>query len=148
MDEPKQSTARASGFVIPLALALLLAGYLWPEHGGGSTYTRLLGERVDGAPRDVRVVAFSIATNLPLFIVAAATLKRVSSSTRTFVYGMAALLGIYEMLQVAAIAVFADGVLASMLMTGAAGLLLLIAALGAMDRERTSQIREFEGGRP
>ena len=147
MDEPKQTAARGSGFTIPFALALLLVGYLWPEHGGGGTYTRLLGEQFDGAPRNMRAVAFSITMNLPLFIVAAATSRRVSAPTRTFVYGMAALLGIYEILQSAAVGIFAEAFLPSTTVTGAAGLLLLIAALGAMDRQRTAQIREFEGGR-
>ncbi|HEX2296036.1 MAG TPA: hypothetical protein VHN37_12080 [Actinomycetota bacterium] len=147
MDEPKQSAARSSGFMIPLGLALLLVAYLWREDLGPATYSRLLGAQAEGEALDVRIAAVSIVANLALFVVAVASFRRATAVGRTFVCGLAALLGVHEILQSIAFGVVGEVVFGSMVLSAFAGLLLIVAALGATDRERTRQIRESEGGR-
>ena len=148
MDEPKQSTARASGFVVPVALTILAVAYVWPENDlGGATYSRLLGFQVEGQPLDKRTAGASIVVHLPLLFVAIAVARRVTARGRAFVLGAAALLGVAEVLHAAAFGVFGNYVGLPMWLWGAGGLLLLVSALGTMERERTAEIRESEGAR-
>lgn len=143
MDEPKQSAARASGFVIPIALGILLIAYVWPEGDGWVAYSRLLGFRVEGRPLVWRAVGMSAVLLLPLFGVAMATSRRVTARRLPAVLGAAALLGVFEILQAISLGLFGGLVGLSIFLTGGGGVLLVVAALGAMDRE----IRESEGAR-
>ena len=150
MDEPKQSTARASGYILPIALGILLIGYVWPEHDQQGvvniTYSRLLGFRVDGQWQ-WRSVAGTVVAHLPLFVVALAAAPRVTARRRALVLGAAALLGIAEVLQSIATGVFGEFIGVGMFLTGGGGVLLLVAALGTLDREPAPEIRETQEAR-
>lgn len=151
MDEPKRSAAAASGYLIPIALGLLLVGYVWPEHGTQGpvtvTYSRLLGFRIEGAPLPVRQVAGTIVANLPWLAVLLASLRPMAPNGRSFVFGAAGLFGLAEMLQLITTALFGQLIGVSTLWLGAGSLLLSIAALGGFDRGGEPEIRETEGGR-
>lgn len=147
MDEPKQSAARASGFVIPIALGILLTAYVWPQDFGDVTYTRLLGEQVDGAPRNVRAAGATAVMHLQWLVVALAVFRKVDARRRAFVLGAAALLGVVELLYATAFAVFVEFAGFTTWLSGTGGLFLVVGALGAMDRYGAPEIRDGEGAR-
>ena len=151
MDEPKQSAARASGFVIPIALALLFAGYLWTETGqqGSLTvsYSRLLGVRIEGRELPTRQLVGTVMAHSPAFVLAFAVFRRATARRCAFLFGAAGLLGFAELVQAAAIAIVGEFVGVSTALTAGGGLLLVIGGLGALERVRPLEIRATEGGR-
>ena len=145
MDEPKRSAAAASSYLVLVALGLLLVGYVWPEHGQEGTltitYSRLLGIRIEGTPLPLRQTAAIVVSNLAWLVVLVASLRAVTPRKRAFVLGGAALLGVFELLHVVTVAVFGEFLGVSVLWLGVGGLLLVVAAIGALT---VTEIQETE----
>ena len=151
MDEPRQSAAAASRYLIPIGLAALLVAYLWPvqETRGPitTTYTRLLGFRFDDQPLEVRQVVGTVILNLTWLAVALTALRRTTDRGRAVVFGAAALLGLSEILFVTSRLVFDQFVNSSLLLSGTGGALLVAGAIAGLGRAAPPEIRERGEGR-
>ncbi len=151
MDEPRRSAAAGSGYLIPIALAVLLVAYIWPvEDTRGpitTTYSRLLGFRFNDQPLDARQVAGSILLNLTWLAVTVAALRPTTATGRSVVFGAAALLGFSENLSLAARLVFGSFVGVNAFLSGAGGALLMAGAVFGMRHREVPEIRESQEAR-
>ncbi|HYO61977.1 MAG TPA: hypothetical protein VEU29_08790 [Actinomycetota bacterium] len=151
MDEPKRSAAVASRYLIPIGLAVLAVAYVWPvrEVQGPitTTYSRLLGFRVEDQSLHVRQIAGSIILNLGWLAVAVAALPRLASAWRGVAFGAAALLGVSEILYLTARLVYSQFVGLPVLLSGLGGALLVAGVIVGMGHTGAPEIRETEGGR-
>jgi hypothetical protein len=153
MDEPKQSAGTASAYMIPIGLVLLLIAWVWPEHDATgpaveSTYSRLLGFRIDGVALEARRILGSVVMHLGWVAVAVLALRRTSAPGRLFAFGAAALLGLGEILFFFGSALARNPFLgASSVLAAIAGGVLIAGAASGFRRHGTTQIRGSEGGR-
>jgi hypothetical protein len=151
MDEPKRTVAEESKYLIPAALAVLLLAYFWPEQDVQgpveTTYSRLLGFRIEGQPVPTRRVVGSIVMHLTWLAVALAVARPLARRGRTMVLGAAALLGLDELLLILSVLLFDQFLGVSTLLGLIGGGLLIAGTVVALREREATEIHAAEGGR-